>query len=88
MTPFPEKLIIDKVEITDTKTTANSFNIFFVKIGPNLVSKIPKSDANFEDYISKANTKLHENPLTEDKFLKEFRSLKINRAPGFARYIN
>ena len=42
----------------------------------------------FEAYCSKANTKLHENPLTEDKFLKEFRSLKINKAPGFTRYIN
>ena len=76
------------MEITDTKTIANSFNIVFVKIGPNLASKIPKSDVNFEAYSSKANTKLHESPLTEDKFLKEFRSLKINKAPGFTRYIN
>ena len=40
---------------------ANSFNNFFVKIGPNLASKIPKSDTNFAAYVSKANTKLHEN---------------------------
>ena len=58
---FSKKLIIDKVEITDTKTIANSFNNFFVKIGPNLASKIPKSDTNFAAYVSKANTKLHEN---------------------------
>ena len=37
----------------------------------------------FEAYSSKANTKLHENPLTEDKFLKEFKSLKTNKAQGF-----
>ena len=48
MTPFSKKLIIDKVEITDTKTIAKIFNIFFVKIGPNLASKIPKSDTNFD----------------------------------------
>ena len=78
-----QKLIIDKVEITDTKTFANTFNNFFVKIGRNLASKIPKSDTNFEAYISKVNTKLHKNPLTEDKFLKELRSLIINKAPGF-----
>ena len=41
---FPNTLIIDKLEITDTKTIANSFNNFFVKIGPNIASKILKSD--------------------------------------------
>ena len=51
---FPKTLIIDKVESTDTKTIANSFDNFFVKIGSNLPSKIPKSDTNFEAYISKA----------------------------------
>ena len=56
---------------------------FFVKIGPNLASIIPKSDTNFEAYISKVNTKLHENPLTKDNFLKAFKSLKINKTPGF-----
>ena len=80
---FPKTLINDKVEITDTKTIANSCNNFFVKIGPNLASKIPKSDTNFEAYISKANTKLQENHLTENEFLKAFKSLKINKAPGF-----
>ena len=70
-------MIIDKVEITDTKTIARSFNNLFVKIGPNLESKIQKSDTNFEAYISKANTKLQKNPLTEDEFLEAFRSLKI-----------
>ena len=44
MTTFPKKIIIDIVEITDMKTIAKTFNIFFVKIGPNLASKIPKSD--------------------------------------------
>ena len=29
------------------------------------------------------NVKLHENPLTEDEFLKASKSLKINKAPGF-----
>ena len=50
---------------------------------PNLAPKIPKSDKNFEVYISKANTKLQENPIMEDEFLKAFKSLKINKAPGF-----
>ena len=80
---FSKKSIIDRVEVTDTKTIAKTFNNFFVKIGTNLASKIPKSDTNFEGYISKINTKLEENPLTEDEFLEAFKSLKINKAPGF-----
>ena len=78
-----QKIIIDKVEITETKTIANSFNNFFEKIGPNIASKIPKGDTNFEAYISKANTKLHENLLTKDEFLETFKSLKISKAPNF-----
>ena len=73
-TLFPPKIIIGKVEITDTKTIAKTFNKFFVKIGPNLASKIPKSDTNFKAYINKANTELQANPLREDEFLKAFKS--------------
>ena len=83
LTLFQKKLIINKVEITNTKIIAGKFNIFFVTIGPNLVSKIPKSDTNFEDYISKTNTTLHENPLTGNKILEVFKSLKINKVQGF-----
>ena len=36
-----------------------------------------------EVYIRKVNTKLHENPLTENKVLKAFKSLNINKAPAF-----
>ena len=84
---FSKKLITKKVEITDPKTIANSLNNFFVRIGRNLASKIPKSDTNFEAYISKANAKLHENPLTEDEFLEAFKSLRINKAPCFDQIV-
>ena len=80
---FLKKLIIDKLEITDTKRTAKTFNNLSVKIGPNLASKIPKSNTNFEVYICKANTKLQENPLAEDEFLEAFKSLKMKKVPGF-----
>ena len=83
MTLFPKKFITDKVEITDTKTVAKIFNNFFVTISPNLASKFPKSDTNVKAYISKANTKLHKNRLTEGKILEAFKTLKINKAPGF-----
>ena len=39
---------IDRVEITDTKTIAGTFNNFFAMIGPNLASKITESDTHCE----------------------------------------
>ena len=83
VTLFPKKFITDNLEITDTKTAAKIFNNFFVTISPNLASKFPKSDTNVKAYISKANTKLHKNRLTEGKILEAFKTLKINKAPGF-----
>ena len=62
---IPKKSIIDQVEIADTKTSNKTFNNLFVNSGPNLASKTPKSDTNFEAYISKANTKLQENSLMD-----------------------
>ena len=56
---------------------------FFVKISPNIASKIPKSDRNFEAYINKANTKPQENPLLEDNVLEAFKSLKTNKGQSF-----
>ena len=41
VTLFPKKLIIKKIEITDMKAIAETFN-FFVIIWPNLLSKIPQ----------------------------------------------
>ena len=67
---FPKTLVIDKVKITDAKTIANSFNNFFVKNGPNLASKIPKSDTNFEAYISKANKKTARKPSNVEQIFE------------------
>ena len=43
----PKKLIIDSVEIIDMKNITETFNNFFVTIGPNLLPKIPKSGRKF-----------------------------------------
>ena len=80
---FPKTLIIEKVDISDMKTIANSFWNFFVKSCITHSKKGFQKFTNFEAYISKANKKVYENPLTEDKFLKIFKSFKKNKAPGF-----
>ena len=86
--PFPKKLIIVKVEITNMKTTAETFNNFFVTFGPTLTSKITESNPKFEAYISKVNTELHENPLTKDEFSETIKSLKICKASSFDKYVS
>ena len=53
------------------KTIAKTFNNLFVKIGPNLASKILKSDTNFEVYTSKANTTLKEALQWRTNFWKD-----------------
>ena len=80
---FPKKLIIGKVKFTDTKTIAETFNNFFVRIWPNLSLKILESDTNFEAYMSKANTRLREMVLTEDAFLEAFKSMEISETSSF-----
>ena len=46
---FPRKLLINKNEIYDRDTIANSFNDYFVNVGSNLAGKIPSSEKHFSD---------------------------------------
>ena len=45
---LPEHLTVDKIEVNDAKSILEIFNEFFVNIGLNLASKIPRSDLNFK----------------------------------------
>ena len=59
---FSKKLIIGKVEIPDTKTITATFNNFFCNNWAKSCIENSEKDKNFKDYISKENTRLHENP--------------------------
>ena len=37
-------IALENTEITDQKTIAEKFNEFYVKVGPNLASKIPQNN--------------------------------------------
>ena len=57
---LPKHLIVDKIEIHDTKSIAEKFNKFFVNIGPNLADKIPRCALTFKSYLPTVNTTLKE----------------------------
>ena len=44
-------LILNNRNIFDQKTIANSFNEYFVKVGPKLASEIPQSQRSFDMYL-------------------------------------
>ena len=80
---FPKRLDINKEEITDKKTIAETFNKFFINIGSNLADKIPPSSTNFESYLSNITTALSGKPLLEKEFKDPFFTLKTNKSPGY-----
>ena len=78
------QFLIDNQATTDMQTITNSFNNFFVNIGPNLSKKIPHSETDPLEYLTNSNiaetmylspTNAHE----VEKIIKEIR----NSSPGY-----
>ena len=80
---FPKRLVIDKTEITNKKSIAETFNEYFVNVGPSLASVIPKSNVHFTSNLPATYTIFEETNLTEQEFKDAYTSLKGNRSPGF-----
>ena len=79
---LPKQILVDKIEVNDTRSIAEKFNEFYVNVGPNLAKKIPQSDINFESYLPKVNATLKESSLTENELEEAVKSLKKNKASG------
>ena len=75
--------MINNFEIFDRKTIAQHFNNYFVNVGPNLATKIPRSNRKFESFLSGYYPTLNETPLTVEELNNVFASLKSNKSPGF-----
>ena len=62
---------------------ANTFNNFFIKIGPKLANDIPTVTRSFENYVQNTNETTREDPITINE-LKDapFFPLKINKSAG------
>ena len=62
--------------MTKVLLQANRFNNYFTSIGEALASKIPKSTHTYESYLTKHNTDLEMQDLTDNQLKNGFYSLK------------
>ena len=77
------KFLINNKVIRNTEEIAYSFNSFYVNIGPNLASKIPKMSKDPASYITKQNPdSIFLNNVTENEVIKIINALKIS-SPGW-----
>ena len=49
--PLPNFITVKNREIFVKKEIAETFNSYFVNIGPNLAASIPESKTSFQNYI-------------------------------------
>ena len=80
---LPKHLILNNTNIFDQKTIANSFNEYFVNVGPKLTSEIPQSQGSFEMYLKGFDSTFEEVTLSDGKIKTVFFSLKSGKSPGF-----
>ena len=62
--------------ISDTKEIAANFNNFFVNIGPSLSSKIPFTEGNVTDYLTRCQNIIFLYPVNESEVNKIIKNLK------------
>ena len=73
------KIVSEKTEIAD------SFNKFFVNIGPSLAGKIPETDVDPITYINNEISRcIHVVPVTETEVTNILKDLKTS-SPGWMK---
>ena len=79
----PKSLNIDGNCITNEKIIAENFNNFFVEIGSNLASKIPKAKKPFNVYLkNKLVNSFVLNPVDESEVVKLVNNINKNKSLG------
>ena len=61
---LPKHLILNNRNIFEQKTDANSFNEYFVIVGPKLACEIPQSQRSLEMYFKGYDSYFEETSLT------------------------
>ena len=80
---LPKHLVLSNRNIFDQKTIANSFNKYFVNVGPKLACEIPQSQISFEMYLKESDSSFEEVISTDEEIKTAFFSLKGGKSPGF-----
>ena len=79
---FPEKIKLDRKNITDEDLIAKQFTTYFTEIEPKLPKTIQASSINLASFLKNCNSTQTESTLTLNE-LKAFFSLKINKSSGY-----
>ena len=66
------KIVINKNVIFQEKHTANTFNKFFINIGPKLANDIPMATRSFESYVQETNDTIKEEAATINELKDAF----------------
>ena len=80
---LPKHFILNNRIIFDQKTIANSFNEYFVNVGPKLASEIPQLQISFEMCLKGSDSSFEEVTLTDEEIETGFFSLMGDKSPGF-----
>ena len=80
---LPRQIIRRDIIIKNPQEIAEEFNKFFINIGPELSSKIPNVQNNFENYLNYVNTSIESSEITAQELKNSFSSLKINKSSGY-----
>ena len=80
--PLPNFITVKNREIFDKKEILETFNSYFVNIGPNLAASIHVK-TSFQNYIHYDGACLSTINLTDLELENEFASLKTNKSLGY-----
>ena len=73
---LPKHLILNNRNIFDQKTIANSFNEYFVNVGPKLACEIPQSQRSFETCLKESDSSFEEVTLFDEEWQKSWFLMK------------
>jgi hypothetical protein len=79
---LPKRLFVDGNETFEKYKIASKINEYFVNVGPDLASKVSKSQQNFDKYLQNCNSIMKEFVLTVEEITEALNSLKINKSAG------
>ena len=74
--------------ITDDVDIANTFNNFFVEIGPKLASDIPPTDTDPIQFIQPCRSEFNLSIISKTKLRQIIGKINLNKAPGLDKIPN
>ena len=83
LAPLPNFITVKNREIFDKKEIAETFNSYFVNIGPNLAASISESKTSFQNYIHYNGPCLSTINLTDSELENAFASFKTHKSSGY-----